>query len=53
MGALPPCREPHPQFCFVGVYYDENCDRDNVNHAMLVVGYGTQKGHKYWIIKNR
>lgn len=40
------------QFYSRGVYYDENCDRDNVNHAMLVVGYGTQKGHKYWIIKN-
>uniref|UniRef100_A0ABK0M314 Cathepsin K n=1 Tax=Rattus norvegicus TaxID=10116 RepID=A0ABK0M314_RAT len=41
------------QFYSRGVYYDENCDRDNVNHAVLVVGYGTQKGNKYWIIKNR
>ena len=31
------------QFYSRGVYYDENCDRDNVNHAVLVVGYGTQK----------
>lgn len=40
------------QFYSRGVYYDENCDRENVNHAVLVVGYGVQKGHKHWIIKN-
>ncbi|GAB1287844.1 Cathepsin K [Apodemus speciosus] len=43
---------PSFQFYSRGVYYDENCDRDNVNHAVLVVGYGTQKGSKHWIIKN-
>ncbi|EGV94811.1 Cathepsin K [Cricetulus griseus] len=41
------------QFYSRGVYYDENCDGDNVNHAVLVVGYGAQKGNKHWIIKNR
>nr|XP_048283948.1 cathepsin K [Myodes glareolus]XP_048283949.1 cathepsin K [Myodes glareolus] len=40
------------QFYSRGVYYDENCDRENVNHAVLVVGYGVQKGNKHWIIKN-
>ncbi|ELV10757.1 Aryl hydrocarbon receptor nuclear translocator [Tupaia chinensis] len=41
------------QFYSKGVYYDENCSSDNVNHAVLAVGYGVQKGSKHWIIKNR
>lgn len=41
-------------FFLVGVYYDPNCDKENINHAVLAVGYGaTPKGKKYWIVKNR
>lgn len=40
------------QFYSKGVYSDENCSNQEVNHAVLVVGYGAQKGHKHWIIKN-
>uniref|UniRef100_A0A8W4FN34 Cathepsin K n=1 Tax=Sus scrofa TaxID=9823 RepID=A0A8W4FN34_PIG len=40
------------QFYSKGVYYDENCNSDNLNHAVLAVGYGIQKGKKHWIIKN-
>ena len=36
----------HPTFQHYksGVYYDRNCssDRDDLNHDVLVVGYGTQ-----------
>ncbi|XP_076844522.1 cathepsin K-like [Brachyhypopomus gauderio] len=41
------------QFYKSGVYYDPNCDKENINHAVLAVGYGiTPKGKKYWIVKN-
>uniref|UniRef100_A0AAZ1XME2 Peptidase C1A papain C-terminal domain-containing protein n=1 Tax=Oreochromis aureus TaxID=47969 RepID=A0AAZ1XME2_OREAU len=36
-----------------GVYYDPNCNKDDVNHAVLAVGYGVNtNGKKYWIVKN-
>lgn len=39
---------------FPGVYYDPNCDKSNINHAVLLVGYGvSRRGKQYWIIKNR
>lgn len=35
-----------------GVYYDPQCDAEDINHAVLAIGYGVQKKQKYWIIKN-
>ncbi|CAL8358653.1 unnamed protein product [Arctogadus glacialis] len=41
------------QFYQHGVYYDRNCNAEDINHAVLAVGFGvTAKGKKYWIIKN-
>lgn len=41
------------QFYHRGVYYDANCNKDDINHAVLAVGYGVNtKGKKYWIVKN-
>ncbi|XP_008287179.1 cathepsin K [Stegastes partitus] len=41
------------QFYHRGVYYDSNCNKDDINHAVLAVGYGVNtKGKKYWIVKN-
>ena len=37
-----------------GIYYDRNCNKEDINHAVLAVGYGVNsKGRKYWIVKNR
>lgn len=37
-----------------GVYTSKVCKNgpDNVNHAVLAVGFGTEKGMDYWIVKN-
>jgi len=42
------------QFYYGGVYnpYDFLCDPDSLDHAVLLVGYGTEDGVEYWIVKN-
>lgn len=37
----------------IGVYYESECS-DQLNHAILVVGYGTDAstGVPYWLVKN-
>ncbi|XP_053963703.1 procathepsin L [Anastrepha obliqua] len=35
-----------------GIYADEECNKGEVNHAILVVGYGSENGQDYWIVKN-
>nr|AAH95694.1 Cathepsin S, b.1 [Danio rerio] len=42
-----------PQFVLYhsGVYNDPTCSK-RVNHAVLVVGYGTLSGQDHWLVKN-
>ena len=35
-----------------GIYISKTCNPNSNNHAVLVVGYGSENGVDYWIIKN-
>lgn len=41
------------QFYSGGIFYDDSCSNNKLNHAMVVVGYGSYDGISYWIAKNR
>ncbi|XP_028794992.1 P34 probable thiol protease-like [Neltuma alba] len=42
------------QFYDNGIYDAQYCSRDsnNVNHAVLILGYGSKGGDDYWTVKN-
>ena len=44
-------------FIFPGIYYDPYCSSEELDHGVLVVGYGFEgadsDNNKYWLVKNR
>ncbi|GIY44454.1 digestive cysteine proteinase 2 [Caerostris darwini] len=35
-----------------GIFDEPTCRIDIPSHAVLVIGYGTENGHDYWLVKN-
>lgn len=49
--------QPNFGFTFLGIYYEPQCRRVHLNHAVLVVGDGFEgeesDDNSYWLVKNR
>lgn len=34
------------------MYYEDSCSTHDLDHAVLIVGYGNENGWDHWLVKN-
>lgn len=35
-----------------GIYNEDKCSKDKINHNIAIIGYGSENGSDYWILRN-